>query len=345
MLRSRAGAAVLVASVLLAPAACAATLAYVTQQGADSVAVVDVDAWRIVAQVKVGRKPAGVAVAPGAKRIFVSNPASATVSAITLSADGGARVVAEAPAGHGPLGIATDREGKLVFVADWYNDAVHVLDADTLDERRVLKVGRSPSGMAVSPDNKRLYLDLVGVDAGVDQNLIIGFGAFVFDGVGGVGFAGVVASGGEDGDFTSGGKAHDADFRRIDTPFVGTGADEADGALGVGVGMDLDLIRRTFFTSESVFKDEGGNANAVEPFGDVGALGVYGQEAMCTARRDDHCCAGSRALGEIDEKRWIVNAGDVRGVSGLAGGRMTSGLLARASEPGAPCGQRRTASP
>ena len=94
----------------------AGTLAYLTEQGADSVAVVDVDSWKVLEQIKVGRKPAGVAVAPGGERIFVSNPESATVSAIVRGADGRHKVVGEVKAGQGPLGIATDRAGKQVFV-------------------------------------------------------------------------------------------------------------------------------------------------------------------------------------------------------------------------------------
>jgi YVTN family beta-propeller protein len=149
-------AAVLLGSTLTA--AHAETLAYITEQGVDSVAVVDIDAWRIVEQVKVGRKPAGVAVAPGGELIFVSNPESATVSALKRGLDGRHHVVAEVKAGQGPLGLATDREGKLVFVADWYNDDVRVLDAASLHELRVLKVGRSPSGMTTSPDNRLLFV-------------------------------------------------------------------------------------------------------------------------------------------------------------------------------------------
>lgn len=143
---------------LLAAPAPAATLGYVTEQGADSVAVVDIDAWKVLDQIKVGKKPAGVAVAPGGSRIYVSNPDSPSVTAIARGPDGSHKVVAEGQAGQGPLGLATDREGKFVFAADWYNDTVHVLDAESLKPLRVLHVGKSPSGMTTSSDNRRLYV-------------------------------------------------------------------------------------------------------------------------------------------------------------------------------------------
>ena len=49
----------------LAGPARAGPLAYVTDQGADAVSVVDLAQNRVVETVKVGEKPAGVAVAPG----------------------------------------------------------------------------------------------------------------------------------------------------------------------------------------------------------------------------------------------------------------------------------------
>ena len=43
-------------------------LAYITDQGSDSVSVVDVASGKTLERVKVGHKPAGVAVAPGGRR-------------------------------------------------------------------------------------------------------------------------------------------------------------------------------------------------------------------------------------------------------------------------------------
>ena len=66
----------LLAACLLAWAAplAAAPFAYVTNQGSDTVSVVDTDTASVVETVPVGAKPAGVAVAPDGRRIYVSNP-------------------------------------------------------------------------------------------------------------------------------------------------------------------------------------------------------------------------------------------------------------------------------
>ena len=77
---------------------------------------------RVVETVKVGEKPAGVAVAPGGERIYVSNPAGHSVSVIERAATDAIASIAEIAAGQGPLGIALDLTGKRLFVADWYAD-------------------------------------------------------------------------------------------------------------------------------------------------------------------------------------------------------------------------------
>ena len=128
------------------------TFAYVTNQGDDTVSVVDIAAGTVAETVRVGAKPAGVAVAAGGRRIYVSNPEGHSVSVIERGGGGGAdthRVVAEVPAGAGPLGLAVSPDGARVFAADWYGDTVAVIDAAGLAVTATLRVGKSPSGLAV----------------------------------------------------------------------------------------------------------------------------------------------------------------------------------------------------
>ena len=150
--------AALVLLALTAPVR-AEPLAYVTAQGADAVSIVDLALGRVVETVKIGRKPAGVAVAAGGLRIYATNPEGKSFSVIERGADGRHKVVAEVPAGgDGPLGIALDPAGTKIFVADWYTDRVHVFDAVHLQEIAVITVGQSPAGMATDPDGRFLYV-------------------------------------------------------------------------------------------------------------------------------------------------------------------------------------------
>ncbi len=77
-------------------------------RSADAVSVVDLAEQRVVETVKVGEKPAGIAVAPGGARIYVSNPAAHSVSVVERIADGTHKTIAEIAAGQGPLGLALD---------------------------------------------------------------------------------------------------------------------------------------------------------------------------------------------------------------------------------------------
>ena len=142
--------------LLLSGAAQAQGLAYVTNQGDDTVSVVDVSSGAVVETLKVGSKPAGVAVAPGGSRIYVSNPEGHSVSVLERRGAGHV-VVAEVPAGAGPLGIAVAPDGR-VFVADWYGDTVAVLDPASLRVAATVTVGQSPSGVATNPAGTRLYV-------------------------------------------------------------------------------------------------------------------------------------------------------------------------------------------
>jgi YVTN family beta-propeller protein len=156
---ARAGLGLLaLAGALLCGAASAAPRAFVTDQGDNAVSIVDLAQSRVVETVKVGDKPAGIAVAPGGARAFVSNPASRSVTLIERQKDGTHRAIREIPVGQGPLGIALDRDGKRLFVADWYTDSVYLIDVDKLVVTSEIVVGKSPSGMAFSPDNHWLYV-------------------------------------------------------------------------------------------------------------------------------------------------------------------------------------------
>ncbi|MDZ4842787.1 MAG: YncE family protein [Hyphomicrobium aestuarii] len=124
--------------------------AYVTNQGSQTVSVVDLDAWTVVAEIDVPGRPAGVALSPDHATIYVSAPEGKDVAVIDAAKR---KVVRRIPAGDGPLGIAVAPDGQL-FVADWY--ATYVSIIDPTDGKRVatLTAGQSPSGIAISDDGR-----------------------------------------------------------------------------------------------------------------------------------------------------------------------------------------------
>ena len=57
-------------------------LAFITNQLSNSVSVIDLETYKVIKEISVGSRPAGVAVTKHGKRIFVSNPESKEISVI-----------------------------------------------------------------------------------------------------------------------------------------------------------------------------------------------------------------------------------------------------------------------
>jgi YVTN family beta-propeller protein len=112
--------------------------AWITNQGDDTVSVIDTEISQVIATIPVGHKPAGVAVP------YVTNPESHDLSVIDADR---LRVVATVKLGQGPLGIDVDHAGRRLYIADWYANIVTVLDTATLSRVIDVPVGKAPSGV------------------------------------------------------------------------------------------------------------------------------------------------------------------------------------------------------
>ena len=131
----------------LAAGAEAPRFAYVTNQGSETVSVVDLETLKVVATIPVPGKPAGVAVSLVQDRVYVTCPDAHDVAVIDTKTN---TVVARWPAGKGPLGIAIGWSGTKyeLYVADWYDKIIRFLDADSGAALAEIEVGQSPSGFA-----------------------------------------------------------------------------------------------------------------------------------------------------------------------------------------------------
>jgi YVTN family beta-propeller protein len=126
-----------------------ARFAYVTNQGSETVSIVDLETFKVTATVAVPGKPAGVAVSQTSDRAYVSCPDAHDVAVIDTKTNA---VIARWPAGKGPLGIAVQPITGRVFVADWYDKIVRVLDPQTGAFVAEIEVGQSPSGIDFEPN-------------------------------------------------------------------------------------------------------------------------------------------------------------------------------------------------
>ena len=115
----------------------AGSTAIVTNQGGDSVSIVELNkapsgATAAVREVAVGRAPAGVAIDTRSRRAFITNAEGRSVSVVDIATG---TVILEREIGAGPVGIAHDPVQGRVYVADWYRNALWVLQGSDLDAR------------------------------------------------------------------------------------------------------------------------------------------------------------------------------------------------------------------
>lgn len=132
--------------------------ALVTNQTGDTLSVVRLADMTQVAEIAIGGKPAGVAMSPDGLTAYVTSPEGRMLNVIDVAAR---TVVARLEAGSGPLGVAVNPVSGAVYVADWYRHRIRAFDPGGrgpagLKAAGEVEVGRSPSGLAVTPDGRHL---------------------------------------------------------------------------------------------------------------------------------------------------------------------------------------------
>jgi YVTN family beta-propeller protein len=147
----------LLGMALLAIPAQAQTFAYVTNEGSNSVSVIDTSTNTVVATVGVGTRPFGVAVTPDGTRAYVTNNiVSGSVSVIDTSSR---TVVATIGVGANPLQVAITPDGTRAYVTNIGSNFVSVIDTSTNTVvATVPDGGTAPFGVAITPDGTRAYV-------------------------------------------------------------------------------------------------------------------------------------------------------------------------------------------
>jgi len=128
---------------------------YVVCEGNGSVLAMDTRTQRVVAHVKVGSKPRGLAVSPDGKTLYISNSWSDTVSEIDAESF---QIHRTLKAGWGPVGLTTDRSGKFLYVANSVGNDVSLFDLTTGAEIKRFMTQRYPEQILLSRDGRRIYV-------------------------------------------------------------------------------------------------------------------------------------------------------------------------------------------
>lgn len=138
---------------------------YVTENLADSLAVIDVASGRVVQRVATDRYPYGVVVAPDGA-VYVSNWGARTVSSYAPAPGALLRPTGQIAVGRHPSALLLNARGTRLFVATATTDRVVSVD---LARRRVVgelldppptgpDEGSTPNALALSSDGQRLFV-------------------------------------------------------------------------------------------------------------------------------------------------------------------------------------------
>ncbi len=136
---------------------------YVSSDGASTVSVIDTAADRVVASIDVGANPHGLAVSGDGRRVLVLGWGSNRALVIDTATD---RVIGEVPIAQ-PHNGTLSRDGRTGWVASQQQGATALvrLDLATWKEAGRVPLDKTPRGLELSPDGRRVFFTLAGVNA------------------------------------------------------------------------------------------------------------------------------------------------------------------------------------
>lgn len=131
----------------------AASHAYIPNQSANTVSVIDLSDNSVIETINVGGSPTGVAMDVKGGYVYVSNFADGTVSVISIPFNGETTRI---PVGNGPFGVVVSPGGEYVYVTNSQDDTVSVIEGTSVIE--TIAVGDNPLGIAVTPYSEYVYV-------------------------------------------------------------------------------------------------------------------------------------------------------------------------------------------
>jgi YVTN family beta-propeller protein len=129
--------------------------AYVTNNGADTVSVIDTGSNAVTATIPVGTAPAAVAITPDGRGAYVTDNGADTVTVIDTGSNA---VTTTIPVGAKPSGVAIAPDGRHTYVTDSGAGTVTVIDTESNAVTTTIPVGTAPAAVAITPDGGHAYV-------------------------------------------------------------------------------------------------------------------------------------------------------------------------------------------
>src|ERR1700694_328577 len=134
--------------------------AYVSSDGASTVSVIDTGPDRVVTSIDVGANPHGLAISGDGSRVLVMGWGSNRAVVIDTTTD---RVIGEVPVAQ-PHNGTLSRDGRAAWVASQQQGATALvrLDLTAWKETARVPLDKTPRGLELSPDGRRVFFTLAG---------------------------------------------------------------------------------------------------------------------------------------------------------------------------------------
>ncbi|MDB6164715.1 MAG: hypothetical protein JWL98_2147 [Xanthomonadaceae bacterium] len=137
--------------LMLMPAWALAETAYVSDEQANVVHVIDAPRWSVATDIPVGKRPRGMVLSRDGKRLYVAAGNDDRIDVIDLAAR---RMIGTLPSGPDPERFAASPDGRTFYIANENDNSVSFLDLASGKIIHTVAVGAEPEGMAVSPDGR-----------------------------------------------------------------------------------------------------------------------------------------------------------------------------------------------
>jgi len=118
--------------------------AYITNQGDNTVSVIDLNALEKIDTINVGIAPLGITVLQNKKLVFIGNVGTDDISVIDATSD---KLIKTISLGTAPLSLSSNSNETEVYVTDWFQNNVLTISVKQMKVINSLKVGKTPSGI------------------------------------------------------------------------------------------------------------------------------------------------------------------------------------------------------
>lgn len=132
---------------------------FISNFSRNSVMFVDLATKTVTHEIKTGQHPKILVASPDGKSVFAANWMSKSVTQIDVATR---TVVRTLDVGKQPRGMAMSTNGKL-YVANFYSDTIDVFEGKDLEKNHHIAVCKCPRHLALSPDDKTLYISCLNV--------------------------------------------------------------------------------------------------------------------------------------------------------------------------------------